>query len=137
MLRFASILVLVAGLSGLAAYRAEQSKFGLPGFAFNTTVVHSFFSARHPAPLAQGEEGQEADTTSNLRILMLNVCSYDSVYPGKVHRTIQHYLPTSAVVDFWEGNAGDLTAKLADYDAVVVAYPSAGTPVALKAYGAT
>ncbi len=136
MLRFASILALVAGLSGLAAYRAEQSKFGLPAFAFNTTVTHSFFPQGRMIALPDvGENASEADTTSSLRILMLNVCSYDSAYPGKVHRIIQHHLPASSIVDFWEGNASDLSAKLSEYDAVVLAYPSGGTPATLKAYG--
>ena len=137
MLRFASILALVAGLSGLAAYRAEQSKFGLPAFAVNTTVSRFFLPQRHAVPFEGTEEAApEADTTNSMRILMLNVCSYDSAYPGKVHRTVQHYLPASTVTDFWEGNAADLAARLVDYDAVVVAYPSAGTPAVLKAYGA-
>ncbi len=136
MLRFASILALVAGLSGLAAYRAEQPKFGQHFSAFNTTVKH-FFTGKQTAPLVEMEEyASEADTSSNLRVLMLNVCSYDSAYPGKVHRTIQHYLPACSVLDFWDGNAADLNTRLADYDAVVVAYPSAGSPAALKAYGA-
>ncbi len=137
MLRFASILALVAGLSGLAAYRAEQPKFGSHFSAFNTTVEH-FFTGRQTMPSEDNmdENAAEADSSSNLRVLMLNVCSYDSAYPGKVHRIIQHYLPASSVLDFWDGNAGDLSTRLTDYDAVVVAYPSAGSPAALKAYGA-
>ncbi|MEO6759140.1 MAG: T9SS type A sorting domain-containing protein [Saprospiraceae bacterium] len=139
MLRFASILALVAGLSGLAAYRAEQSKFGLPAFAFNSTVTRFFFMERHSVRTSLSDLvalAPETDTTSNMRILMLNVCSYDTAYPGKVHRIIQHYFPACSVAELWEGGASDLSARLADYDAVVVAYPSGGTPSMLKAYGA-
>lgn len=136
MLRFASILALVTGLFGLAAYRAEQSKFGNPASAFNTTVTRYFSPEKHPSAFELLHTyAPEADTTSSLRILMLNVCAYDSAYPAKVHRIIQRCLPASTVVDFWEGGAGDLSLKMPDYDAVVVAYPSGGNPASLKAYG--
>lgn len=137
MLRFASFLVLVAGLVGLSAFRTEQPKFGPPAFAFNTTLSHIFFPERQPAFFAVfSEDGPIVDTTSNIRILMLNVCSYDTAYPGKVHRSLQRFFPAGIVVDYTEGTASDFMVKALDYDAVVVAYPSGGSTATLKAYGA-
>ena len=137
MLRFASSLVLVTSLVGLSAFRTERPKFGPPVFAFNTTLSHFFFPERHPTFFTVFSEDEPVvDTTSNLRILMLNVCSYDTAYPGKVHRLLQRFLPASTVVDYTEGTASDFAVKALEYDVVVVAYPSGGSVATLKAYGA-
>lgn len=135
MLRFASFLVLGAGLFGLSAFRSEQPKFGTPFFACNSTLSHLFFGEKRTFP-DFAEASPVADTTSNLQILMLNVCSYDTAYPGKVHRALQHFFPVSNIVDYSEGSASDFAIKALDYDAVVIAYPSGGSAATLKAYGA-
>ncbi len=137
MLRFASFLALAAGLSGLSAFRTEHPKFGIPAFAFNNTVSHFFALQEQWVPLATfaADDHFPADSTSHLRILMLNVCSYDTAYPGKVRRTLQRLMPASTVVDYAEGSASDFAAKALDYDAVVVAYPSGGSAATGKAYG--
>ncbi len=137
MLRFASFLVLAAGLSGLSAFRMEHPKFGYPVFACNNTLSHLFFTEKQVAPFTIfSEDGPAVDTTSTLNILMLNVCSYDTAYPGKVHRALQRFLPVSTIVDYMDGSASEFATKALDYDAVVVAYPSGGSPATLKAYGA-
>ncbi len=137
MLRFASFFVLAAAFPGLGAFQPEQPKFGIPTLAFNHILGQPGFPERQPIFLtALVEDGSAVDTTSNLRILLLNVCSYDTAYPGKVRRTLQRFLPASTVTDYVEGSASDFAIKALEYDAVVVAYPSGGSAALLKAYGA-
>jgi len=133
MLRVASFLALVSAFFGLAAYRAEDPKFGDRPFPVNSTIAQFFLSGERSAPGASGQA--ETDTTTQLHVLMLNYSAYDSAYANKVRRSLMRQMPACSITDFWDGSAEDLTQALASHDAVIIAYPSGGTSATLKAYG--
>lgn len=128
MVRSATLLVLAAGLFSTAAYRpAFLSSIPCPT-AVNSTVAPLRWTDPVPVP-------ENTDPNAALHILMLDYPAYDSVYARKVRRFVQQHLPASAIAEFWDGSATDLSAALADVDAVVVAYPANGQPAMLRAYG--
>lgn len=134
MLRVASLLALVIGWFGLAAFRTDYPGwFDERTFPVNTTVAQYFHVSARLAP-GDGRHA-EADTATAVRILMLNYSAYDSAYANKLHRCIQRQLPAATLTDFWEGSPEELAAELAGQQVVVVAYPSGGNPAALRAYG--
>lgn len=77
----------------------------------------------------------DADSSTALRILMLDYSTYDSAYADKMRRLVKAQLPASFVSEFWEGSAYDLNSALATHDAVVIAYPSGGNMEINKNYG--
>ncbi|MEI6408918.1 MAG: T9SS type A sorting domain-containing protein [Bacteroidota bacterium] len=136
MLRVACILALFSGLVSLSAHRVEKPIFGACPFAVNSTVAEFFLPGSRLAP--QGSlsvEGSEADTSTLVRVLMLNYSAYDSAYANKVHRLVQRNISNCAVSDFWDGSAEDLSNALIGQDAVVITYPSGGTTATIKAFG--
>lgn len=136
MLRVACILALVSGLFSLSAYRAEKPVFGTCPFAVNSTVAEFFLAGPRLSPNGSSSmEGTDVDTSTLLRVLMLNYSAYDSAYANKVHRLIQHNIFNCTVSDFWDGSAEDLSNALVGQDAVVITYPSGGNATAIKAYG--
>jgi hypothetical protein len=136
MLRVACILALVSGLFSLSAYRAEKPVFGACPFAVNSTVAEFFLPGSRFAPQSTSSvEGTDVDTSSLVRVLMLNYSAYDSAYANKVHRLIQRNILNCSVSDFWDGSAEDLSNALAGQDAVVITYPSGGNAATIKAFG--
>lgn len=134
MLRVASIFMLLAGLwLGLTAFWVADPGFNDGAFAVNTTIAHYFHLSERPAP--DGMEFTEVDSTTTLRLLMLNYSAYDSAYSGKMRRNIQRQFPAASIQEFWEGSPDDLATQLQNNQVVVVAYPSNGTNDALHAYG--
>lgn len=136
MLRAASFLALVSGFIGMAAYPAEDPKFGDRLFPVNSTIAHFFLPGERSAPMGGSiVEGTVTDTSTQTRVLMLNYSAYDSAYANKVRRTLLRKIPGCVITDFWDGSNDDLTAALSNQDAVIIAYPSGGTPAAVKGYG--
>lgn len=135
MFRKLSLLVLFAGFFGLAAFRSDPFSHDRP-FPFNTTIAYLFLEEERDLPASASEVAMaEADTLSGLRVMMLNSFAYDSAYANKVQRVIQRRMPSSVFTEFWDGSSDDLTTALSAQDAVVVAYPSGGSPETIKAYG--
>lgn len=135
MLRAAIIFALVSGFIGLSAFRSEKPKFGERPFSVNSTESLFFHSNARTAPLGVHEYMLlEADTSTQLRVLMMNYTAYDSAYANKIHRIIQQNLPSCLVSDFWDGAADDLQQALVGNDVVIIAYPSGGNAETLKAY---
>jgi len=135
MFRKLSLIALLAGIFGLAAFRSDPFSYDRP-FPFNSTIAHIFLEEERSAPASITESfAVEADSSSGLRLMMLNYFAYDSAYANKVQRVIQHRMPSSAFTEFWDGSSDDLLTALSGQDAVVVAYPSGGSPEVIRAYG--
>jgi len=136
MLRVCSLFALAFGLLCLTAFRAEKPKCNDRLFPINTTQALSQFGGEW-FPLSHSALSQwpDTDTSTALRILMLNYNAYDSAYAGKVRGLIQAQLPASSVSEFWEGTAYDLNSALASHDAVVITYPFGGNAEVNKMYG--
>jgi hypothetical protein len=140
MLRISTLLALLAGLASIAAYRAEG-----PGLADRPLPVNSMStgdfnprqgcSNRFPACAFPASWAGEADSTTSLRVLMINYCAYDSAYAGKIRRLLQRRLPSSYLSDFWDGSAADLSGALAGSDVAIIVYPSGGAAATVRAYG--
>lgn len=128
-------MALLAGFLSLAAFRSDPFSHDRP-FPFNSTIAHLFLDDERGVPVSYSESvAAEADSLSGLRVMMLNSFAYDSAYANKVQRVIQRRMPSSAFTEFWDGSSDDLTSALAGQDAVVVAYPSGGSPEQLRAFG--
>jgi hypothetical protein len=135
MFRKLSLIALLAGIFSLAAFRSDPFSQDRP-FPVNSTIAHFFLEEERSLPVSASElSAAEADSLSGLRLMMLNYFAYDSAYASKVQKVIQRRMPTSAFSEFWDGNADDLNTALGGQDAVVVAYPSGGSPETIKAYG--
>ncbi len=135
MFRKFSLFGLLACIFALAAFRSDPFSHDRP-FPFNSTIAHLFLAEERSAPASLSElTAAEADTLSGLRVMMLNYFAYDSAYANKVERVIQRRMPTSMFTEFWDGSTDDLAAALTGQDAVVVAYPSGGSPELVRAYG--
>lgn len=149
MSRVAAFSVLLCGFFLLTAHRSAKPEFGSQPFPVNSTIAQFFLSEMRAAPGKSGVvwtgsdllvpapdwAGGDSSATNAPRILLLNYSAYDSSYANKMHRLIQRQVPTGAITDFWDGTADDLTAALSNQDIVVIAYPSGGNAVTLKAYG--
>jgi hypothetical protein len=135
MLRFASLLALVSGFLYLTAFRSEDPFLNDRPFPVNTTIARFFldneraFSNSH-----YNLDRPEADTLSQMRVLLLNYTAYDSAYVQKIHKSIQQQLPRCVVTDFWDGSIAALNQALLGQDAVVVVYPATGSGIQLKGY---
>ncbi|MBC7776444.1 MAG: T9SS type A sorting domain-containing protein [Phycisphaerae bacterium] len=135
MFRKLSLMALLAGIFCLAAFRSDPFSYERP-FAFNSTIDHLFWEEEHAAPVSMNETvAAEADSLNGLRVMMLNSFAYDSAYANKVQRVIQRRMPSSAFTEFWDGSSDDLSTALTGQDAVVVAYPSGGSPELIRAFG--
>jgi len=135
MFRKLSLTALLAGIFCLAAFRSDPFSHDRP-FPFNSTIAHLFLEDERSLPIALNESlAAEADSLSGLRVMMLNTFAYDSAYANKVQRVIQRRMPSSAFTEFWEGSSDDLTTALSGQDAVVVAYPTGGSPEQIRAFG--
>lgn len=135
MFRKISLFALFAGFLGLAAFRSDPFSQDRP-FPFNSTIAHFFLEEERSLPSSANDQVfAEADSLSGMRLMMLNYFAYDSAYASKVQRVIQRRMPSSTFSEFWDGSAEDLNISLAGQDAVVVAYPSGGSPELIKAYG--
>ncbi len=135
MFRKLSLISLLAGILGLAAFRSDPFSHDRP-FPFNSTMAHLFLEDERSAPASMSEATlAEADSLNGLRVMMLNYFAYDSAYANKVQRVIQRRMPSSVFTEFWDGSKDDLTTVLFGQDAVVIAYPSGGSTDAAKAYG--
>lgn len=79
------------------------------------------------------------DSAASYQILMLNYSAYDTAYPAKIRRFIQRHIPGAVIVDFWDGDARDLSKKLknSEINCVVIPYPAAGMADRLREYGKT
>jgi hypothetical protein len=138
MLRLASILALVSGLCSLMAFRSEDPFAHDRPFPVNSTVARFFLdNERYALPGMPGSERPEMDTSSQLRVLLLNYSAYDSAYVNKIHRAIQQQIPACQITDFWDGSASDLNQALGSQDVVVISYPAAGNTAQLKAYASS
>lgn len=128
--RIATLSVLaVVGLLGLTAFRGENpsTQFSLKSQPRHFRLADLHFDAALSATDPAGD--------GVYQILFLNYSAYDTAYAGKARRYIQRQLPNADLADFWSGSAEDLSDALADRQVVVVAYPAAGTPAMLNAYG--
>jgi Secretion system C-terminal sorting domain len=126
---------LTFGLLCLMAFRSGYPYFGFNEPVCNTTFERLLLRSERLLPYWDDYGLKlEADTSSKLRILMLNYSVYGNAYNEKVHNIIHRYLPNSSFIDFKEGTAGDLSMSLSGCDAVVVAYPSASIAGNVKAY---
>ncbi len=135
MFRKLSFIALFAGIFSLAAFRSDPFSFDRP-FPFNSTIAHLFLEEERSLPVSHSESFMaEADSLNGLRVLMLNSFAYDSAYSNKVQRLIQRRMPTSAFTVFEEGSSDDLASVLTGQDAVVIAYPSNGSPELIRACG--
>jgi hypothetical protein len=144
MSRVAAFSVLLCGFVALTAHRPTKPAFGNQPFPVNSTIAHYFLEEMRAAP-GRAQHGEvfsdfdlvwgDSGSVSAPRILLLNYSAYDSAYANKMHRLVQRQVPTSALTDFWDGSADDLSAALSNQDIVVIAYPSGGAPTTLKAYG--
>ncbi|MFN0216251.1 MAG: T9SS type A sorting domain-containing protein [Saprospiraceae bacterium] len=135
MFRNLLLIALLAGLIGLTAFRSDPFSHDRP-FPFNSTLAHFFWEDERSVPVSLNETYlAEADSTNGLRIIMLNSFAYDTAYPNKVQRLIQRRMPSSAFTEFLEGSAEDLATALIGQDAVVISYPTAGSPEIIRAYG--
>jgi len=135
MFRKISLIAFLAGILGLAAFRSDPFSHDRP-FPFNSTIAHLFLEDERSVPASANESVMaEADSLNGLRVMMLNSFAYDSAYANKVQRVIQRRMPTSAFTEFWDGSSDDLTTALTGQDAVVVAYPTGGSPELIRAYG--
>ncbi len=135
MFRKLTLITLILGTFLLGAFRSDPFSYDRP-FPYNTTITHLFLEDERSLPVASEEIfAAEADTTSAMRVLMLNYLAYDSAYANKVQRVIQRRMPTSLFTEFWDGSSEDLNEALSAQDAVVVAYPSGGSPEVIRAYG--
>jgi hypothetical protein len=135
MLRTATFFALVFGYLCLTAFRGSDPGFGDRAFPVNSKIANFFMPAGRPVPNGYaGQDMVEADTTAQLRVLMLNYSAFDVDYANMVHRTLQRQMPLCTITDFWEGSADDLTALLTNQDAVVIAYPADGDSITLKSY---
>lgn len=136
MLRVATPFALAFGLLCLTALRAENPKCNDRPFPAGAVTAYSYtccgFTALNFNDL---NHWPEADTNTVLRILMFNYLAYDSAYAGKVRRSIQAQLPASSISEFREGSTQELNLSLATHDAVVIAYPSGGSPNQIRTYG--
>ena len=135
MFRKFSLIAFLAGILGLAAFRSDPFSHDRP-FPFNSTIAHLFLEDERSVPASANESVMaEADSLNGLRVMMLNSFAYDSAYANKVQRVIQRRMPTSAFTEFWDGTSDDLATALTGQDAVVVAYPTGGSPELIRAYG--
>jgi hypothetical protein len=135
MLRTASFIALVLGYLCLTAFRENDLGFGDRPFPVNSKVANFFMPAGRPVPNGySGQDVSEADTSTQLRVLMLDFSTFDADYANMVHRTLQRQMPLCTITDFWDGSADDLAALLSSQDAVVIAYPADGDSIMLKSY---
>jgi len=135
MFRKLSLIALLAGIFGLAAFRSDPFSYDRP-YPFNSTIAHFFMEEERSLPNSLNESVMaEADSLNGLHVMMLNAFAYDSAYANKVERVIQRRMPTSAFTEFWNGSSEDLAAALSGQDAVVIAYPSGDSPEEIRAYG--
>ncbi|MFN0035596.1 MAG: T9SS type A sorting domain-containing protein [Saprospiraceae bacterium] len=136
MLRNFLLFALLAGIAGLAAFRSEDPFSYDRPFPFNSTIAHLFLEEERGVPASVSEAMlAEADSLNGLRVMMLNYFAYDSAYASKVQHVIQRRMPSSMFTEFWGGSAEDLATTLVGQDAVVLAYPSGGSPEMTRAYG--
>jgi hypothetical protein len=135
MFRFSFFVVLTFGLLSLSSFRTGDPFFELSPLIYNTTIAQVFQPESRSMPIFD-ESGMsmESDTHTRSRVLMLDYSAYGSAYNEKVRGIISHYLPKTFFTDFTEGSAEDLTKALGGCDIVVVAYPSAAVPSAIKSY---
>lgn len=130
MLRVFTLFALASGFLCLTAFRGENPKCNDRPFASNTTLAgEDFFNFT----LLNSNDWPETDTSTALRVLMLNYNAYDSAYAKKVEGLIRTQLPTSNVSELWDGN--ELASALSACDVVVITYPSAGTQEMNKTCG--
>lgn len=135
MSRKLSLIALLTGVFGLVAFRSDPFSHDRP-FPFNSIIAHLFLEEERGLPASPVESFvAEADSVSGLRILMLNSFAYDSAYANKVQRVIQRRMPSSAFTEFMEGSPDDLAIALSGQEAVVIAYPSGGSPESIRAFG--
>ena len=136
MLRIATPFALAFGLLCLTALRAETPTCN--GRSFSACTAPACFKADPGRTLLTVNDlnhWPQADTAAVLRILMFDYLAYDSAYAEKVRRIIQAQLPASAISEFWEGTAQELSLSLATHHAVVITYPSGGSSDQIKVYG--
>jgi hypothetical protein len=132
MFRFASQFLLTFGLLSLVAFQPTANISDDRALPYNSTLIEQLkpFSEYLPETI------EEADTTSKLRVLMLNYSTYGNPYSEKVRRSIERQMPACTVSDFGDTPADDLAAALSEIEAVVVAYPvGKTTPHDIKTYG--
>lgn len=136
MFRKSLLFALLAGIFGLVAFRSDDPFSHDRPFPVNSTIAHLFLADERTAP-AEFEDfsAVEADSLSGMRVVMLNYFAYDSAYAHKVQRVIQDRMPLSAFTEFWDGTVEDLTNALSGQEAVVLAYPSGGSPELTRAFG--
>ena len=135
MFRKFSLIALLAGIFSLAAFRSDPFSHDRP-FPFNSTIAHLFLEDERSAPVSLSElAAAESDSLSGLRVMMLNSFAYDSAYASKVEHVIQRRMPTTQFTAYWDGSTDDLATALNGQDAVVIAYPSGGSPEVVRAYG--
>lgn len=133
MLRVATPFALAFGFLCLTALRAENPKCNDRPFS---ATAYSYTCCGFTAlDFNDLNHWPEADTSTVLRILMFNYFAYDSAYAEKVRRIIQVQLPASTISEFREGTAQELNLSLATHDAVVITYPSGGSPNQIRTYG--
>lgn len=135
MLRVVYFLAMVTGFIGMAAYHAEDPKSDHRPFPANSTLARVFPADEGFFPAF--DEMLEADSTVQVRVLMLNTSAYDNAYPKKTHRFIQTQLPAATITDFWDVNPENLAAALIDQQVAVVTYPANGDSATLISYGKT
>lgn len=136
MFRKLSLFALLAGVVGLTAFRSDDPFSHERPFPFNSLISQLFLDNDREAPGAANDFTiAEADSSSGMRVMMLNNFSYDSAYAGKMERLIQRKAPNTAFTEFWDGTPDDLGNALSSQDAVVLTYPSGGSPETIRTFG--
>jgi len=79
--------------------------------------------------------GELPDSSQELRVLMLNYSSYDSVYAFKMRRFVRRNLPNASCTSFWDGSPNELQQALFGQQVVVITYPTGGETSQIQAYG--
>lgn len=135
MSRKLSLIALSAAILGLAAFRSEAPfAYDKPN-PVNSLAAHYFWEEERDLPLWSEAIVPEVDSSSSLKVAMINCFAYDSTYVQKVQRAIQSRMPLSAFSEFWSGNADELGASLAGQEVAIAPYPSNGSAETAKAYG--
>jgi hypothetical protein len=131
---FAGVLLFVVLiLGGFRRAGGDNEGFELPvnsmlaDVRLRTKRSYVFHSPRFDLP--------QSDSSKRVEVLMLNHSAYDSLYADKIARIVRLAQPSVLISEFWSDDAAAFSAALGRARAVLVAYPFAGTPATVRAFG--
>lgn len=129
--RLTSLLVILPALWIFSAYKPISAPAPCP---VNSTMAPWLWPNLDQATVDE-ESDLVSDSTQELRVLMLNYSSYDSVYAIKMRRFIRRNLPNSTCTSFWDGSPAELQRALSGQQVVMITYPTGGQISQIQAYG--